>query len=84
MSAQSLLRGVAKERLTCGVRSASVAAMKTRLNSNGAFADVVQPAPSAVALNGVALKRLASGVRCASVAGMNRGAGTQITRGGGR
>ena len=83
MSAHALLRGVSREGLTNGVRYASVAGMKTQLNSDGAAAGVVQPAPSAALLNEVADERLASGVRCAKVAGMNRRAGTQITRGGG-
>lgn len=83
MSALALLRGVANERLTSGVRCASVADMKTRLNPESAVVGVVQPAPSAVLLSGVAGERSASGVGCAKVAGMNRPAGTQITRGGG-
>lgn len=83
MSARALLRGVAEERLTNGVRYASMVAMKTRLNTGGSVAGVVQPASSAVLLKGVAGKRLASGVRCASVAGMNRRADTKIMRGGG-
>jgi len=83
MSAHSLLSGVSREGLTNGVRYASVAGMKTRLNLDGAAAGVFQPAPSAVLLNGVAGERLASGVLCARVSGMNRRAGKQITRGGG-
>lgn len=83
MSADALLRGVFEEGLANGVRFASVAGMKTRLNTDGAAAAVVQPAPSSVLLRGIAGERLASGVPCASVAGMNRRAETQITRGGG-
>ena len=83
LSAHALLRGVSREELTNGVRYASVAGMKTRLNSDGAAAGVVQPEPSAVLSCGVAVERSASGVRCASVAGMNRLADTKITRGGG-
>ena len=82
MSAHALLRGVSREGLTNGVRYASVAGMKTRLNTDGAAAGVVQPAPSDALLNGVAGERLASGVPCASVAGMNRRADTQNTGGG--
>lgn len=83
MSAHVLLRGVSREGLTNGDRSASVAGMKIRLNSDGAAAGMVQPAPSAVVLNGVAGERLASGVRCARVAGMNRRADTKSRGGGG-
>lgn len=84
MSAHALLRGVSRERLTNGVCSASVVGMKTRLNSDGAAAGVVQPAPSAVLSCGAAVERLASGVRCARMSGMNRRTDTQITRGGAR
>lgn len=82
MSARALLRGIAEEGLTGGVRSASMAAMKTRLNTGGVVAGVVQPAPSAVLQNGTAGERLASGVRWAEVSGMNRQDGTQNTGGG--
>ena len=75
--------GVAGERLTNGVRSASVAGMKTRPNTDGALAGMAQPEPSAVLSCGAAVERLASGVRCVSVAGMNRRDGRRITRGGG-
>lgn len=83
MSARALLRGIAKERLTNRVRSASVSGMKTRTSTGGAAAGVVQPAPSAVLLSGVAGERLASGVRRAKMAGMNKRAVTQNTGGGG-
>ena len=83
MSTHALLRDVSREGLTNGVRCASVADVKTRLNPESAVAGVVQPAPSAVLLSGVAGERLISGSRCASVAGMNRQPDTQITRGGG-
>ena len=83
ISAHALLDGVAGERLTNGVRSASVAGMKTRPNTGGAVAVAGQPDPSAVLLRGAAGERLAFGSRCARVSGMSRRAGTQITRGGG-
>ena len=53
ISAHALPSGIAGERLTNGVRSASVAGMKTQLNTGGAAAGVVQPEPSAVLLSGV-------------------------------
>ena len=81
MSAHALLRDVSREGLTNGVRCASVAGMKTQLNTGGAAAGVVQSAPSDVRLIGVAGERLASDVRCAKVTGMNRQPDTQITRG---
>ena len=83
MSHHALPGGVADERLTNGVRCASVADMKTRLNPESTVAGVVQPALSAVLLSGVAGERPASGVGCAKVAGMNRRPGTQNTGGGG-
>ena len=83
MSAHALLGGIAGERLTNGVRSASVAGMKRRPNTGGAVAGAGQPDTSAVLLRGAAGERLASGSRCARVSGMNKRADTQITRGGG-
>ena len=83
MSAHAVVRDVSREGLTNGVRSASVAGMKTQLNTGVAAAGVVQPEPSAVLPFGVAGERLVSGSRCARVAGMDRRADTQITRGGG-
>ena len=83
MSAHALPGGIAGERLTNGVRSDSVAGMKTRSNTDGALAGMAQPEPSAVLLRGTAGERLAFGSRCARVSGMSRRAGTQITRGGG-
>lgn len=72
MYSLALSHGLSEERLTSRFRYASVADMKTRLNSDGAAAGVVQPAPSAVLSCGAAGERSASGVRCAKVAGMNR------------
>ena len=83
MYPNALSHGLSEERLTSWFRYASVADMKTRLNTDVAVVGVVQPAPSAALLNRVAGEMSASGVRCAKVAGMNRRAGTQITRGGG-
>lgn len=83
MSPHALPHGLSGERLTSRFRCASMAGMKTRLNTDGAVAGVGQPAPSAALLNGAAGEKSASGVRCARVAGMNSRAGTQITRGGG-
>ena len=84
MSAHALLPGgIVGERLTNGVRYASVAGMKIRPNTDGALAGMAQPEPSAVLLRETAGKRLAFGSRCARVSGMNKQAGTQITRGGG-
>ena len=82
MSARTLWHGIAKERLTNGVRCASVAGVKTRPNTGGAVAGVVQPEPSVVLLSGVAGERLTSGVCSASVVGMSREL-TRKSRGGG-
>ena len=71
MSAHAPPGGVAGERLTSGVRSANVAGMKTRPNTDGALARVGQPVPSAVLLRGAAGERLTFGSRYAKVAGMN-------------
>ena len=82
MSDHALPGGVAVERLTSGVRSASVAGMKTLPNTGGAVAVAGQPDPSAVLLRGAAGERSASGVRSASVVGMSREL-TRKSRGGG-
>ena len=79
MSARALLRGVSRERLTNGVRSASVAGMKTLPNTGGAVAVAGQPDPSAVLLRGAAGERSASGVRWASVAGLKKREAMQNT-----
>ena len=69
-SARALLCVVSRKGLTNGVRCARVAGMKTRPNTGGAVAVVVQPELSVILLSGVAGKRLASGVRSARVCGM--------------
>lgn len=83
MSAHALLRGVSREGLTNGVRSDSVASMKTRPNAGGTMAVRAQLSPSAVLSCGAAGERLASGVRCAKVADMNRRADAKSRGGGG-
>ena len=82
-SAHALSHGLSEECLTSRFRYASVADMKTRLNSDGAAARVVQPAPSAVLSCGAAGERSASGVPCAKVTGMNRRADAKSRGGGG-